>query len=36
VLALASNRLLVEGTPTPTDALWAGLLQAVEQRSRTA
>ncbi|MFF4621462.1 serine hydrolase domain-containing protein [Nonomuraea jabiensis] len=35
-LALASNRLLVEGDPTPTDTLWAGLLQAATQRSRTA
>lgn len=35
VLALASNRLLVEGAPTPTDDLWAGLVQATEQRSRT-
>lgn len=35
-LALASNRLLVEGEPTPTDALWAGLLRATTQRSRTA
>jgi serine-type D-Ala-D-Ala carboxypeptidase len=35
-LALASNRLLAEGAPTPTDALWADLLQAVSHRSRTA
>ncbi|MFC4111273.1 serine hydrolase domain-containing protein [Nonomuraea zeae] len=35
-LALASNRLLVEGAPTPTDDLWTGLLQATTQRSRTA
>ncbi|MEW1838575.1 serine hydrolase domain-containing protein [Nonomuraea angiospora] len=35
-LALASNRLLVEDDPTPTDALWDGLLQATTQRSRTA
>ncbi|GAA3657806.1 serine hydrolase domain-containing protein [Nonomuraea antimicrobica] len=35
-LALASNRLLVDGTPTPTDSLWNGLLQDVAHRSRTA
>ncbi|MEV0388378.1 serine hydrolase domain-containing protein [Nonomuraea sp. NPDC050643] len=35
-LALASNRLLVDGTPTPTDALWNDLLQATAQRSRSA
>ncbi|MFG1710536.1 serine hydrolase domain-containing protein [Nonomuraea sp. M3C6] len=35
-LALASNRLLVEGAPTPTDDLWNALLQATTQRSRTA
>ncbi|MEV4109438.1 serine hydrolase domain-containing protein [Nonomuraea sp. NPDC049695] len=35
-LALASNRLLVRGEPTPTDALWDDLLQATTQRSRTA
>ena len=35
-LALASNRLLVEGAPAPTDDLWTDLLQATTQRSRTA
>ncbi|MFG2072942.1 serine hydrolase domain-containing protein [Nonomuraea maritima] len=35
-LALASNRLLVEGQPTPTEELWNGLLQATAQRAETA
>jgi CubicO group peptidase (beta-lactamase class C family) len=35
-LVLAGNRLLVDGTPVPTDALWQDLLKATEQRSRTA
>ncbi|MEO3870253.1 serine hydrolase domain-containing protein [Nonomuraea sp. B12E4] len=35
-LALASNRLLVDGTPTPTEDLWHDLLDAAGQRSRTA
>ncbi|MFB4272747.1 serine hydrolase domain-containing protein [Nonomuraea sp. GTA35] len=35
-LALASNRLLVEGTPTPTDDLWTALLQDIAHRSGTA
>ncbi|MGW2160258.1 serine hydrolase domain-containing protein [Nonomuraea sp. NPDC001699] len=35
-IALASNRLLTPGVPTPTDALWTGLLQAITHRSRTA
>ncbi|MBF8185191.1 beta-lactamase family protein [Nonomuraea sp. K274] len=35
-LVLASNRLLVDGAPTPTDALWDALLEATTQRSRTA
>ncbi|WP_052422900.1 serine hydrolase domain-containing protein [Nonomuraea candida] len=34
--ALASNRLLVAGTPAPTDALWHDLLQETAHRSRTA
>jgi CubicO group peptidase (beta-lactamase class C family) len=34
-IALAANRLLVDGTPTPTDALWTGLLRAITHRSRT-
>ncbi|MGW0810690.1 serine hydrolase domain-containing protein [Nonomuraea sp. NPDC002799] len=35
-LVLASNRLLVTGTPASTDALWHDLLQVTTQRSRTA
>ncbi|NUS08171.1 MAG: beta-lactamase family protein, partial [Nonomuraea sp.] len=35
-IALASNRLLTGDAPTPTDALWTGLLQAITDRSRTA
>ncbi|MGW4406348.1 serine hydrolase domain-containing protein [Nonomuraea sp. NPDC004702] len=35
-IALASNRLLTTAAPTPTDALWTGLLQAITHRSRTA
>ncbi|SEG90488.1 CubicO group peptidase, beta-lactamase class C family [Nonomuraea solani] len=34
-LALASNRLLVEGQPASTDLLWDDLLQATARRSRT-
>ncbi|MEO3796194.1 serine hydrolase domain-containing protein [Nonomuraea sp. B10E15] len=34
-LVLASNRLLVEGVPVPTEELWADLLQATTERSRT-
>ncbi|WP_406311491.1 beta-lactamase family protein [Streptosporangium sp. NBC_01639] len=34
-LVMASNRLLVEGTPVPTDTLWHDLLKATAQRSRT-
>ncbi|MGW4799299.1 serine hydrolase domain-containing protein, partial [Nonomuraea sp. NPDC004297] len=35
-LALASNRLLVEGTPVPTEELWTALLQDIAHRSETA
>ncbi|MFC7040929.1 hypothetical protein, partial [Nonomuraea rubra] len=35
-LALASNRLLVEGTPTPTGDLWTALLQDIAHRTGTA
>ncbi|MCG5212831.1 serine hydrolase domain-containing protein [Streptosporangium sp. KLBMP 9127] len=35
-LVVASNRLLVDGTPVPTDTLWHDLLTATTRRSRTA
>ncbi|WP_431894776.1 serine hydrolase domain-containing protein [Nonomuraea sp. bgisy101] len=35
-LVMVSNRLLVDGTPVSTDALWHELLKATTQRSRTA
>ncbi|MEU6714851.1 serine hydrolase domain-containing protein [Nonomuraea sp. NPDC046802] len=35
-LVVASNRLLVQGTPTPTDALWRDLLRTAAERSRSA
>lgn len=35
VLALAANRLLVEGPPTPAEELWAGVLQATTDRANT-
>jgi hypothetical protein len=35
-LVLASNRLLVDGTPAATEDLWRDLLAATTRRSRTA
>ncbi|MEU7895879.1 hypothetical protein AB0B45_23870 [Nonomuraea sp. NPDC049152] len=35
-LVVVSNRLLVDGTPVPTDVLWHDLLKVTAQRSRTA
>ncbi|MEU8247786.1 serine hydrolase domain-containing protein [Nonomuraea sp. NPDC048916] len=34
-LVLAGNRLLTDGPPVPTDALWDDLLHAITERSRT-